>query len=235
MYWIYLAIFILAVFSPDIVHRGLFFFNKDASANEIRMMEELSIFIFGIIGFLIFLWKEKQLKSSMKEKSKIQTEMSQASRDLKDSYSYIGEINRKLDILKNIALGFPEDSLPPSPHKLGIYDAITEALKILCKTNDFTVRLADETTNNTVKEITGHPKMVFKIKNNALKLMADKDYVKNDDYHIFRSPQKIDNIRTYVIIQRKPNGRIEDPGLIKTLTTQILFIHSLSKKYKAQI
>lgn len=235
MYWIYLVIFVLAVFSPDIVHRGLFFLQKNAPENEVRMLEELSIFLFGVLGFLIFFWKEKQLKFNIRERSKFQKEASQTSKDLKNSYLYIGEINRKLEILKNIALGFSENSLPFSSSKLEIYNSITEALKMLGKTNSFIIRIVDEEKNNTIKEIYGQEKIIFKIKNSSLKLMEGKNYIINDDYYIFRSPQKIDNIRTYIIIQRETNRQIEDTKLIKMLATQILFLYILTKKYKTKI
>lgn len=233
MYWIYLIIFILAVFSPDIVHRGLFFFDKNVPINNIRMFEELCIFFLGMLGFLIFLWKEKQLKAHVAEKSKIQQKMSEISKDLKASYSYIGEINRKLEILKNIALGFPADpSLNPSS-KEDIYTAIMEAARILVKTRKFIVRLVDDTKNNTLRELSGQPDLVFKIKNSELQKMTNNDYAKNDIYFIFRSHQKVDNIRTYIIVQREKNSRIEDPKLIETLATQTLFLYALSKKVKA--
>lgn len=235
MYWIYLIIFILAVFSPDIVHRGLFFFDKKESINNVRIFEELSIFILGMLGFLIFLWKERQLKSHIAEKSKIQQKMSEISKDLKASYSYIGEINRKLEILKNIALGFPIDpATDPYRNKNDTYTAIIEALKMLGKTKKFTVRLVDDATNNTVKELNGQAGMVFKVKNNELRKMTNDEYAKNDDYFIFRSQQKVSNIRTYIIIQRNNNSRIEDPKLIETLATQTLFLYALSNKVKAK-
>lgn len=232
MYWIYLIIFILAVFSPDIVHKGLFFFDKNVPINNVRMFEELSIFILGMLGFLIFLWKEKQLKSHIAEKSKIQQKMSEISKDLKASYSYIGETNRKLEILKNIALGFPADQSPETSGKEDVYAAITEALKILGKTKKFTIRLVDGIKNNTLKEISGQPDLIFKIKNSELQKMTVHDYAKNDDYFIFRSHQKIDDVRTYIIIRKERNNQIEDTKLIETLATQALYLYALSRKVK---
>lgn len=228
MYWIYLIIFIIIVLTPEIVKQGYFFLNEEQS-------EEVFILLLGMIIVLIFLWKERQLKLNLKEKNKIQKEFSRISKDLKESYSYIGETNRKLDILKNIALGFPKLSGSLLPNKIRVYDTIIEAVKILGKTNKFSIRLIDDVSNNTKKEFKGNLKIMFKIKNNSLKLMGKEDFFKNDDYFIFRSPQKIDDARAYIIIQKEKNNQIEDPELMKTLATQTLFLYTLLKKSSIDI
>ncbi|GBE16928.1 hypothetical protein BMS3Abin15_00752 [bacterium BMS3Abin15] len=223
MYWVYLIIFVIMVLAPDIVEQGYFFLDEEKS-------EEVFILFLGMIAVLIFLWKERQLKLNLSEKRKIQKEFSRVSKDLKDSYSYIGETNRKLDILKNIALGLPDPSGSALPNKTRAYDTIIEAVKTLGKTNKFGIRLVDDISNNTKKEFRGNSRIIFKIRNNSLKLMEKENFLKNDDYFIFRSPQKIDNIRAYIIIQRERNNQIEDPGLMKTLATQTLLLYTLLKK-----
>ncbi|MFC1756431.1 hypothetical protein ACFLY1_00590 [Patescibacteria group bacterium] len=235
MYWIYLVIFVLAVFSPEIIHKGLFFFDHNLNSQQIRMFEELAIFFLGTVGFLMYLWKEKQLKMKTNEKSQIQQEISQISKDLKNSYSYIGEINRKLDIMKNIALGFPRSGSIKLSGKDNSYKTIIEALKVFSKTKKFTIRIVNSASNNTKKEIKGDARMEFKIKNNSLKLMKKENFFKNDDYYVFRSRGKINNIRTYIIIQREKSNQIEDPGIINTLATQVLFLYTLSTKFKIKV
>ena len=65
--------------------------------------------------------------------------------------------------------------------------------------------------------------------------MGNQNFIKNADYFIFRSPQKINNIRTYIIIQKEKNSQIEDPELMKTLATQTLLLYTLLKKSKTNI
>lgn len=232
MYWIYLIIFILAVFSPELVHRGLFIFGGQNTPFSVRTMEELSIFVLGIIGFSVYLWKEKQLKINREEKNKIQSKVAQMSKALKDSYTYIGEINRKIDIMKNIALGFPEVKDAKSLKGRDIYNSIEEAIKILCKTNNFLIRVVNVRNNETELEIQNGLNMGIRIKNNSLNLMKEKDFLQNGDLYIFRSPQLIDNKRSYVFIKRSRANQIEDIGIMHTVTTQILFLFILLKKLK---
>ncbi len=80
MYWIYFILFILAILVPDLV-RGQFYFLREEN------LEELIIFILGIAGFSIFIFKEKQL-SVQKIRQKIgHKKLQQTAKDLVDSYS----------------------------------------------------------------------------------------------------------------------------------------------------
>ena len=177
-------------------------------------------------------WKEKQLKINREEKIKIQSKVTRMSKALKDSYTYIGEINRKIDIMKNIALGFPEVKDAKSLKGRNIYNSIEEAIKILCKTNNFLIRVVNVRNNETELEIPNGLNMGIKIKNNSLGLMKDKDFLQNDDFFIFRSPQLIDGKRSYVFIKRSRTNQIEDIDIMHTITTQILFLFILLKKLK---
>lgn len=232
MYWIYLIIFILAVFSPELVHRGSFIFGGQNTPFSVRTMEELSIFVLGIIGFSVYLWKEKQLKINREEKNKIQRKVTQISKALKDSYTYIGEINRKIDIMKNIALGFPEVKNAKSLKGRDIYNSVEEAIKILCKTSNFSIRVVNVRNNETELEIPNGLNMGIKIKNNSLNLLKDKDFLQNDDLYIFKSPQLIDDKRSYVLVKKIRPNQIEDIDIMHTITTQILFLFILLKKLK---
>lgn len=232
MYWIYLIIFILAVFSPELIYQGLFIFGGPKTPFSVRTMEELSIFILGIIGFSVYLWKEKQLKINREEKSKIQNKVARMSKALKDSYTYIGEINRKIDIMKNIALGFPEVKDAKSLKGMDIYNSLAEAIKIFCKTNNFLIRVVNARNNETELEIPNGSNMEIKIKNNSLGIMKENDFFQTDDFFIFRSSQIIDDKRSYVFVKKIRPKQIEDIDVMRTITTQILFLFILLKKLK---
>lgn len=65
MYWIYLAIFILVIFTPKVVRDGFFFLREED-------VEALVIFGFGIFGFMLYLVKEKALLRVFQEKLRLQ-------------------------------------------------------------------------------------------------------------------------------------------------------------------
>jgi len=222
MYWIYIIIFILAVLTPEIV-------NRDVGPIGQERIEGLVIFGLGIISFLVLLLKERQLSKSRNEKTKIQNEANKFFKDLKDSYSYIGEINRKLDILKNIALGLPENSLLTPSKEKEIYDSIIEAVRTLGKTSDFSIRFINMTSNNIEKEIKGKNNFSANIKNNMF--TNNENCVAEVDKHmIICSPRSIDNISAWIVIAKKKNQISENIEILKALASQSLFLFAFSRK-----
>lgn len=223
MYWIYIILFILAVMTPEII-------NRDIGPIGQERVETLIIFVLGTISFLVLFIRERQLSKSRDEKTEIQKEANKIFRDLKDSYSYIGEINRKLDILKNIALGLPEDSaLTPSKEK-EIYDSIVEAVRMFGKTSDFSIRFINAQSNNIEKEIKGKKNFYADIKNSLLtgnKIGCAEEFNK---YTFICSPRNIDNIKVWIIIAKKKNQILENIEILKALASQTLFLFAFSRR-----
>lgn len=223
MYWIYIIIFILAVLTPEII-------THDVGSIGQKRVEELIIFGLGVISFLVLSLRERQLFKSRDEKTEIQKEANKIFRDLKDSYSYIGEINRKLDILKNIALGLPEDSsLTPSKEK-EIYDSIVEAIRMLGKTSDFSIRFINALSNNIEKEIKGKKNFYADIKNSLLTNNKISCAEEIDKYTFICSPRNIDNIRAWIIIAKKKSQILENIEILKALASQALFLFAFSRR-----
>lgn len=223
MYWIYIIIFILAVLTPEIVTRDIGTIGQER-------VEGLIIFGLGVISFLVLSLKERQLSKSRNEKTKIQKEANKIFKDLKDSYSYIGEINRKLDILKNIALGLPENSLLTPSKEKEIYDSIIEAIRTLAKTSDFSIRFINTASNNVEKEIKGKRNFYASIKNNMLTNNENTCATEVDRHMLICSPRSIDNISAWIIIAKKKNQISENIEILKALASQSLFLFAFSRK-----
>jgi hypothetical protein len=223
MYWIYIIIFILAVLTPEIVA-------NDFGVIDQERIEELILFSLGVVTFLIVLLKERQLSKSRSEKTEFQREASRIFRDLKDTYSYIGEINRKLEILKNIALGLPENSLLTPTKEKEIYDSIIEAVRTLVKTSDFSIRFINTNTNNVEKEIKGRKNFYAGVRNNLLANAENACVSERDKYMLICSPRSIDNISAWIIIAKKKNQISENIEILKALASQSLFLFAFSRK-----
>ena len=163
MYWIYLFIFISAVFVPDIVPRD----SRILFLQETQF-EELLIFALGLTGFIIFRLKEKQSNINLKEKMKFQKEASRSSKSLNYTYSYIGENNRKLDIMKNISASLLEISeLKPGKEKK-FFDVMMESIYILGKSKKFVIRFINTETEETEMEMKSRKGIFFKINNKEI-------------------------------------------------------------------
>jgi len=223
MYWIYLAVFILMVLTPGIIKNPIFLLSEEN-------VEEVAIFLLGIIGFLIFNYREKQLFFNLREKWKVQKEATEASKDLTHSYSYIGEINRKLEILNNISLKIAEASEMNSAERKNTYKLILDAIKILARTNRFTIIFADLNSRVITEGIDeSNKKLSPEIEDAILKFSRKKKIITADNYIIIQSNKNINGISAFISIQLKNKQALEDLKLLKTLATQVLLLWLLTK------
>ncbi len=90
---IYLALFVMAVLSPSIWTHGIW------GLSETRL-EELSIFMFGLAGLATFSVYERMVERRVKEKEEVELDYNRAKKELIESYTYIGSVNRKIELLK---------------------------------------------------------------------------------------------------------------------------------------
>jgi hypothetical protein len=93
---VYLALFVFAVLSPSLVSR-------DYLGIDERHVEELLIFVFGIVGLGTFSIYQRIMERKEKEHEDAKNDYERAKRELVESYSYIGTINRKIELLKKLA------------------------------------------------------------------------------------------------------------------------------------
>lgn len=171
------------------------------------------------------------MRKNLNEKNKIQGQVNSMSKDLKYSYSYIGEINRKLDILENIALGFPESSKLTQKNEGELYDSIMDAIRLFGKSDDFALRFVCLPNYVLLKEIKSIPDnpMNFSLKGRNL----DVNYFESEEFIVTTSPKSIDNIFSYIVIRKKTvSQKIDDVEMMKTLSAQALFIFMFMRNKK---
>jgi len=146
MYWIFLILFVVAVLIPDLVRNGLYFLSE-------QRVEEIFIFLIGAAAFFIFIYYERLISFHKREKEKDRKKINQTVKDLVESYSYIGEVNRKMDILMNIALGLSDRSMLSKDRETEIYESIISAANFLMKAERVSLRFVNFETGQTEKEI----------------------------------------------------------------------------------
>jgi hypothetical protein len=216
MYWIYLILFTLIVFVPTSIRGGFYIF--DATQTQ-----EFVILFLGSIGFSLFLLMEKKFKKNLEEKNKIQGQVNSMTKDLKYSYSYIGEINRKLDILENIALGYPESTKVSETNENELYNAIMDATGLFGKSDDFAIRFISLYNFEILHEIKSIPESTISFELKTYD--AGINYLESDECIVINSPKSIDNTLAYIVLKKKmASHRLEDIEIMKTLAAQALFI-----------
>ncbi len=221
MYWIYLTLFVFIVLVPKVINGDRLFLAEDDQ-------ESLLIFFVGAIGLLIYLWKENQLRFQLSEKVKLQKETSRVSRDLADSYSYIAEINRKMEIVKNIALGLPETAAITPERLKEVYESIMEALGLLGKTDVFFLCVVDLRSGVIKKKFDVRGKRCPVLNYQELAKRTET-VIREGDYCIIRSPRRVKGSLAFVVL-RKKTGTVEDPEIFKALAAQALFLFSTEQE-----
>lgn len=219
MYWFYLLIFIVAILAPDIIQWDLYFLPE-------KRAEELLIFLLGTTGFLFFVWQERQLSRQKQEKLKDQKKINQTVKDLVESYSYIGEVNRKMDILMNVALGLTEKSNFSKKKETEIYHTIIDAAKFLMKADCACLKFVNIKAGTVEKDV--HTEQ-YPCPLNNKDLIGIKDGIgtkKIGKIFLVSSHQKIRNIRCYLAVNDYAEQEEKTIEMLKVLASQALFVFS---------
>lgn len=130
MFFIYLVLFILMVATPFIVQKGMWVFTEDEA-------EAIILLLAGVVSFVIYRLRDYQVFEYIRDRMKLQQSVVRAQKELSESYSYIGQANRRTDIMYEI---FSDLS---HIETTGSDDAILHAMESLPYTNDFCFRFID--------------------------------------------------------------------------------------------
>lgn len=226
MYWVYLALFIVAVLVPDLVQKDFSFLSE-------TRIEELLIFLLGMAGFLIFILKEHQLSIREEEGARNEKRLFRATKDLAESYGYIGEVNRKMEILMQIGLGLADKSELTKAKEKEIYSAVINSANALMKARCSCLRFIDLKARKTKKEVIISENCRL-VKNEELAKMGGKVNIKKTkDYLVVASPKEIKNIRCYLIVEQYSADEVDNANnqeILKFLASQSLSLYAYMEK-----
>jgi hypothetical protein len=187
----------------------------------------------GSSSFLIFIFREHQLDEERKEKEIKSRHLDQTGKDLVESYSYIGEVNRKIDILLNIALGFSSSTNINKKEVKEVFDSVVKAASVIMKADSSSLRFVDLKTGKTIESIILNGKNIS-IKNEKLTEIKDNINIKKEsNILIISSPNQIHDVRGYLLLKKydkKEESNVKNAEILKALVAQALFLYSLVNK-----
>jgi hypothetical protein len=222
MYFVYLALFILIVLTPKIIQDGVLFFREED-------VESLIIFCFGVFAFTLYLAKEKALLRVFQEKLHLQKKTNIITKDLSDSYSYIGGMNRKFDIVKDLIFHLPNDTADAlSEKKPETYQSILQAVHLLAKVEGVSLRFVNVKTKKLEKVVENEPSEQFSPFEAEILLAPKKVFWENNGHAIVRSPRQAKNTVAYIIFPKTTN-HIEDVEMFKILASQALLLYCVDR------
>ncbi|OGI14915.1 MAG: hypothetical protein A3E38_00060 [Candidatus Moranbacteria bacterium RIFCSPHIGHO2_12_FULL_54_9] len=222
MYWIYLAIFILIILTPKIIQDGILFLREED-------VESLIIFGFGILAFILYLAKEKALLRVFKEKLRLQKRTNIITRDLSDSYSYIGEMNRKFDIVKDLVFHLPQGTADMLAKKEPeTYQLIIEAAKLLAKTDSVSLRFVNLRTKKIEHTVENSSAKTFDVFDAPTLSASEKTFWEDHECIVVSSPERAKHMMAYLIFPKTTN-RVDDAEIFKMLASQALLLFCIDR------
>jgi hypothetical protein len=221
MYWIYLIIFTAIVFVPTWVQNGFW------GLSEIQSQEYV-ILMLGLLAYMLFVIQERKLSKVSHDRRRMQSEVNRMNRDLNSSYSYIGEINRKLDILKRLVMQIPVSENFDSKDDQ-TYLAIIEAIQILTKSNNVAIRFVDK-QKNLLKQVATNKK-VFEDIALSEHCNMNKKACETDKVLMICTDFNHDGYSACILVKKQEGvaRRIEDIEIFKAMASHALFLFMLSK------
>ena len=220
MYWGYLVLFVLAIVTPSVIDRSLFGLAEP-------VLEGLLILLYGVIAFSLSVAKEKQILRYVKEKLNLEREKHDITKDLSDSYSYIGEANRKIDVLQSLVNKFPDTiSAFQNGGRKKLYQTLSAECRTFSKSEAFTLRIVDTETKIVKKEIgEGKVGCIDRVPMEKL-VTTERGMSEEGGCMIIRSPENAGPYAAFLIFP-KTKHQVENVEILKALTAQALAFFTL--------
>jgi hypothetical protein len=216
MYWAYLIIFVLIILTPEFVGHGTWLLSEDD-------LESLLIFGFGTLGLLLYVSKEKAFFRVREEKVILQKKTNTISKDLSQTYSYIGEMNRKIDVIQDVIFDLPKKSATHKKKHTDLYKPIIDAVKVFARTDKVTLFVVDIKEQKLIEVA---EKNYFKHCTAESLLNKKKSFWVEDACFVARSPQSAAGRHTFLVIGKTAN-HTEDIELLQLLSAQALLLATL--------
>jgi len=224
MQWIYLFLFTLTLLVPQRIRPDF------PLSGRHENFESAAIFLLGVIGFSIAYFHERAFQRHLSEKKKYQREANDASRDLVHSYSYIGAVNRQLEVLKKVAVSLPlmKRGMVNDKKREQLFDTTLEAITMFARTENASlhfVRVKQQTLELTVE--IGKNSFTLPVKELLAQKTESKQYEKG---WVLSLVHALDGYRVFLLLDQD-SIPAENLGFLKALLSQVLmvFVHLKEK------
>ncbi|XLQ19626.1 MAG: hypothetical protein ACKUBY_03470 [Candidatus Moraniibacteriota bacterium] len=216
MFFIYLTVFIVMVATPFIINDSWWIFTEDET-------EAVILLFAGIISFGLYRLRDYQVFETIKDKIKLQRSVVRSQKDLSESYSYIGQANRRTDIMYEIF-----SDLSHLDENADCKEAVRSAMNLLPYTDHFCMRFIDIKRQESYHKVGADARF---------KHLPDKLFCKEVNSHTYRhkdllfvySEVEDKNLRTCVVLPYSEEAE-NDIDFFKALTAYFTMVHSFHKE-----
>ena len=241
MEWIslvYLLFFVLAVMSPSMVTRGYFGFSEEN-------VEEVLIFLFGLAGLATFMAYNRIVEHRIRERDVAMVDAERAKKELIDSYRYIGQVNRQIEMLKSLSNQTSMTLVHAESYRKDLLQSIVSNAAAVCGSRRALLRFVDlaklRTDSETYHAISA--KEALKISNKELRSLHESNlshaFIKTDEGKTVlavASDRKQSAVRAFLVfsVEDAPISDVE-VSLLKVFANQAELVFSnLQRKRDGQ-
>lgn len=222
LYWIYLFFFVLAVLAPILLTRGYFVLPEEE-------LESLIILFLGMAGFFVYFAKEKALFRLLRERLSLQKTTNNIQRDLFESYSYIGTMNRKQEIVKEMLFDLSVRTANDSRYCDLWYRKILQTALELARVDAGSLRFVDVRKrillDHYEEGVRGNEYYVDLVPDTILD--QNKLFFEYKGCYLVRSPRLSDGVVVFLVIPKQVN-HFDDVETFKMLAASALTFYTLS-------
>ncbi len=217
MYLIYLTLFALIIFTPEFIQHGFYFLNEE-------LLESFLIFCFGIIGLAIYLGKETALIRTVREKLFLQRESHQIRKDLSHSYSYIGEMNRRFEIVQQALMALPTAALDGLRRKKkNLYQPIFDAVRLLTKSEHMQLLFVEASSGEILERVEVGKGFPGALQDGNYLLSTKKFLWDEANFCVIRSSQDTSGMAGFLAFEKRAN-QPEGTEVLPILVAEALFL-----------
>lgn len=228
-YWIYLAITVFIVATPGIVRNDMIPLDADPT-----IVEMLLLLVFACSALIIHYQKDRALHKFTSQCVSCRRELRDISKDLSSSYTYIGEINRKIEILTDLASKLPDDAELQTKEMEDIEHSILKAVESFSDSKNFYVGLYDVSDRSVIATLSDRD-VVDLPKPNLSFLETDGVHsVLQEDIYFIRTNRNDISLVAFAVI-RKATLRSANIELIKTALQKLLFLRTYKQRRTREI
>ncbi|MEN8251979.1 MAG: hypothetical protein ABFQ53_00135 [Patescibacteria group bacterium] len=214
MFFIYLIAFVLMVATPFIVTEGWWIFSEDET-------EAVILLLAGIVSFVLYRLRDYQVFETLKDRIKLQRTVARTQKELSESYSYIGQANRRTDIMYEIFSDLSHVETADCGH------AVLNAMELLPYTNSFCLRFIN-IENNKAYHVVGGDDEFKHLPDELFCKEANARTYRHKDLLFVYSEAKDKNLRTCVVLPYSEKAE-NDIDFFKALTAYFTMVHVFHK------
>ncbi len=216
-------LFLFIIITPHLIKEGVWGMSES-------MVE--GIFLAIEIGVLVKLFKVYDFYSVKSERkvTQLSSELEEQKELSVDTLKYLGRVNVQVSIIKQLVKKFKAPA-----EKSRLNSTINEMLQVisgLINNDKVSLRIVDLNNQKTINEIaiTDNSKIKKEIKKISNKNLYRKNYsIKNNNLHIIASDHDNFSLKTFVIIAKDSNHKINDEqfDLVQDIVNQCEIVYLL--------